>query len=137
MATRVAPGEQHSTSPQACTTPQVFVDMRKTCACTSTTVYVTFDPNSIVTAAPDFITYPTELRREIRPHALRTPIAYVPQRFERARERGAGRRARAPSSDDPDPESDQPPVEVWRGLAAASARMVQHCERRRAKWAAA
>jgi hypothetical protein len=88
--------------------PQAFVDMRKTCPCTSTTVYATFDPNSIVTAAPVLITHPAELRREIRPHAVRTPIVRVPQRRERPRERRAAvrRQARAPTSDDPSPSSD-------------------------------
>jgi hypothetical protein len=89
----------------------------------------------------------------IRRHGLRlairlrrprpAPINHVPQRREntaRPRERRAAprRRARAPTGDDPsEPPPEPPPVEVWRGLAAASVRMVQHCERRRAKWAAA
>jgi hypothetical protein len=68
------------------------------------------------------------------------PLTRVPERREPVASPGEqGRRARrssAPSrgsSDDPDLE---PPPETWRGLAAASVRMVQHCERRRAKAAA-
>jgi hypothetical protein len=58
---------------------------------------------------------------------------------ERPRERRATTRSSGrPSRGDPDPEAEPPPpVEIWRGVAAASARMVQRCERRGAKWAAA
>jgi hypothetical protein len=89
--------------------PQVFVDTRKCRGCT-TAVYATFDPNALaVTTAPVLITYPTELRREIRPHGLRAPIVYVPPRRERPRERRAAvvrRQGRAPTSDDPSPSPD-------------------------------
>jgi hypothetical protein len=69
-------------------------------------------------------------------------IVHAPERREnvaRPRERrpATRRQARAPTSDDPSPpESDPAPVEVWRGVEAASVRMVQRCERRRAKLAA-
>jgi hypothetical protein len=86
--------------------------------------------------------------RERLAHRLkaRALIVHAPERREaaivvaRAHEEGAGRR-RASSPNRPDdpspPEPEPPPVEVCRGVAAASARMAQHCERRRAKWAAA
>jgi hypothetical protein len=71
------------------------------------------------------------------------PVVRVPERREpvavpatRPRERRA-RRAGS-SRDGPGSESDEPPAVVHlRGFTAASVRMVQHCERRRAamKWA--
>ena len=70
---------------------------------------------------------------------LRPAVVRLPQRREnvsKPRERRARRASTSSraSPDDPSPpESEPPPVEVWRGVAAASVRMVQHCERRRAK----
>jgi hypothetical protein len=85
-----------------------------------------------------------EVLNVARLHLSKIPVACVPVRREPVASPGEqGRRARRSSTssrgspDDPDPESDQPLVETWRGVVAASARMVQHCERRRAKWAAA
>jgi hypothetical protein len=63
----------------------------------------------------------------------RAPIPHVAR--PRERRPTSRQRTRAPTSDDPSPEP-EPPLEVWRGLVAASARMIQHCERRRAKAAA-
>jgi hypothetical protein len=52
----------------------------------------------------------------------------------RPRERRARSRSSSASRDGPlPPESEPPPVKTWRGLEAASVRMVQRCERRRAK----
>lgn len=74
--------------------------------------------------------------------ASRPPVVHVPERREpvaRPRERRAVARRASTSSrgspDDPDPEP--PAVVHLRGFTAASVRMVQHCERRRAamKWA--
>jgi hypothetical protein len=48
---------------------------------------------------------------------------------------GAARSRERPRSADDEPEHVAPAE--WRGFLVASARMVQHCERRRAKWAAA
>jgi hypothetical protein len=62
----------------------------------------------------------------------REPIASPGEQGRRARR--APRWSRG-SSDDPD--LPPPPVKTWRGVEAASVRMVQHCERRRAKAAAA
>jgi hypothetical protein len=71
----------------------------------------------------------------------RAPIVHVPPRrgnTARPREQRSRRRTTAPSRGDPDPEPPKPPVEeLWRGLEAASVRMVQRCERRRAKLEAA
>jgi hypothetical protein len=56
----------------------------------------------------------------------------------RPRERRATTRRSGSSRASPDSDLPPPPVEdVWRSVVAASARMVQHAERRRAKWAAA
>jgi hypothetical protein len=58
----------------------------------------------------------------------------------RAGRRAGGRRARrvVASRDGPSEPSDEPPpVAALRGFMAASVRMLQHCERRRAKAAAA
>jgi hypothetical protein len=74
---------------------------------------------------PHFVNRELWRTREHRPPAT----VHVPQRREnvaRPRERrpATRRRARAPTSDDPSPKTEPPPVEVWRGLAAASVRMV-------------
>jgi hypothetical protein len=73
----------------------------------------------------------------------RRPIVNVPERREpvapvmRAREQGAGRRRTAARASPDDPSPPEPePVEVWRGLVVASTKMIQRCERRRAKLAA-
>jgi hypothetical protein len=50
----------------------------------------------------------------------------------RPRERRARTRSTAPTRGDPDPEPEPPPVGRLRGFTAASVRMVQHLERRRA-----
>jgi hypothetical protein len=69
--------------------------------------------------------------------------ARVPQQYTRGssrmhRARRIHRRATAPTRGSPDEPPDEPPdVETWHGLQAASSRMVQRCERRRAKQAAA
>jgi hypothetical protein len=71
-------------------------------------------------------------------------VVHTPQRREaaivvaRAREQGTGRRRTASRASPDDPsEPEPPPVEVWRGVAAASVRMQTRLARRRAKWAAA
>jgi hypothetical protein len=55
----------------------------------------------------------------------------------RPRERRPSTRRSAASRGSPDSDLPPPPVEVWRGLVAASVRMQTRLARRRAKWAAA
>jgi hypothetical protein len=74
-----------------------------------------------------------EEHRLVAPALARIHVA--PRRANPERRPAARRSARAPTSDDPSPEPD-PPVEVWRGVAAASVRMHTRLAQRRAKWAA-
>jgi hypothetical protein len=113
-------------------TPQ-FVDTREWCGCTTTPVYATVDPNNRTTE-PVFITYSTKPFMFERPHDHRQPIIRVSQRRERPRECRSSTRTASASRGDPSPEP-EPPLTQLRGFLAASVRMVQHCERRRAKCA--
>jgi hypothetical protein len=90
--------------------------------------------------------YPREpIVRLWRQDQRRTAVVHVPERRENLaaivaspREHKPTRRRRTTSRDGPDDSDPEPPPLVvhLRGFLAASVRMVQHCERRRAKTAA-
>jgi hypothetical protein len=81
-----------------------------------------------------------EEHRLVAPALSRSKAPERRENAARPRERRPATRRRTTSRagpDEPSPESD-PPIKVWRGLAAVSVRMVQHCgRRRRVKWTSA
>lgn len=78
-------------------------------------------------------------RRHLRPAVVH--IAERRENVARPRERRPSTRRRTASRDGPgrsDPDDEPNDVGgTWRGLTAASVRMVQHAERRRSKWSVA
>lgn len=73
---------------------------------------------------------PAPMMLEAEPRVAR--IVATP-REHRGRSRTTAPKRGSPHDPDPEP----PPIAHQRGFLAASVRMIQHCERRRAKWAAA